>query len=290
MIGAALGVLPAHFSEDFTMSHQNILLLGASGTIGRRVAARLNARGHSVRAASRSGDVRFDWADPDSWKGAVGNASRMYLMAPDGVSVEPSFVELAVSSGVRRIVLLSSKSIEVMKDERLMAAERIVRASGADWTIVRPDWFNQNFDEGFFREEILAGEVRLPVGALRQSFNDADDIAAVIAVALTENGHAGHTYELSGPRALSFDEAVDIIGRASGRRLRFVGTADAYIAALVERGLPEKDAKAAVDAFAALRAQGDVEPNDTVRRVTGREPKPFETYAAEAAARGAWKN
>ncbi|QRK12906.1 NAD(P)H-binding protein [Archangium violaceum] len=272
------------------MSHQNILVLGASGTIGRRVAARLHARGHSVRAASRSGDVRFDWADPDSWKGAVGNASRMYLMAPDGVSVEPSFVELAVSSGVRRIVLLSSKSIEVMKDERLMAAERTVRASGADWTIVRPDWFNQNFDEGFFREEILAGEVRLPVGDLRQAFNDADDIAAVIAVALTEDGHVGNTYELSGPRALSFEEAVDIIGRASGRRLRFVGTADAYIAALVERGLPEKDAKAAVDAFAALREQGDVEPNDIVRRVTGREPKPFETYAAEAAARGAWKN
>ena len=116
--------------------------------------------------------------------------------------MDPSLVRLAVEQGVRHIVLLSSRGIEAMGDERLLAAERTVRESGADWTIVRPDWFNQNFDEGFFRPAVLAGELALPLGDLRQAIVDADDIAAVAAAALTEDGHAGQRYELTGPRAV----------------------------------------------------------------------------------------
>lgn len=129
-------------------------------------------------------------------------------MAPHELPVDPAFVRYAVEQGVRHIVLLSSRSIEAMGDERLLAAERTVRESGADWTIVRADWFNQNFDEGFFRPAVLAGELALPLAELRQGFVDADDIAAVAAAALTEDGHAGQRHELTGPRALSFAEAL----------------------------------------------------------------------------------
>jgi uncharacterized protein YbjT (DUF2867 family) len=88
--------------------------------------------------------------------------SRLYLLAPDGMPVDPAFVALAVARGVDRIVLQSSAAIEVMGDERLMAAERTVRGSGARWTILRPDWFNQNFDEGFFSHAVRAGELAVP--------------------------------------------------------------------------------------------------------------------------------
>jgi uncharacterized protein YbjT (DUF2867 family) len=112
-----------------------------------------------------------------------------------------------------------------MGDERLMAAERTVRKSGADWTIVRPSWFNQNFDEGVFRAAVMAGELAVPLGDLRQAFVDADDIAAVAAAALTEDGHAGQSYELTGPRALSFAEALEIVaGRRAGRSASCVPT------------------------------------------------------------------
>ena len=185
------------------MNEQPVLVLGATGTTGRRVVARLRDAGVAVRAASRQGEVRFDWSDPGSWEPAVAGTARMYLMAPHELPVDPSFVRLAVEQGVRHIVLLSSRGIEAMGDERLLAAERTVRESGADWTIVRPDWFNQNFDEGFFRPAVLAGELALPLGDLPQAFVDADDIAAVAAAALTEDGHAGQRYELTGPRALS---------------------------------------------------------------------------------------
>jgi uncharacterized protein YbjT (DUF2867 family) len=271
------------------MGDKPVLVLGATGTTGRRVTERLRAAGVEVRAASRHGEVRFDWSDAASWEPAVAEVARMYLMAPHELPVDPSFVGRAVEEGVRHIVLLSSGGIEAMGDERLMAAERTVRESGADWTILRPDWFNQNFDEGFFQPAVLAGELALPLGEHRQAFVDAGDIAAVATAALTEDGHAGRSYEVTGPRALSFPEALAIIGRASRRSIRYRGSADDYRAAQSALGFPDEQVEQEIAAFAALREEGDAQPNSVVRRVTGREPKDFETYAAEAAAREAWR-
>ncbi|MEV0585699.1 NAD(P)H-binding protein [Nonomuraea sp. NPDC050310] len=259
-----------------------MLVLGATGTIGRRVAAMLEAGGNAIRVASRHTPIPFDWSDRKTWRPALEGIERMFLMAPDGQPIEPELVAQAVRSGVRRIVLLSSGGIEVMRDERLLAAERTVKDSGVQWTIVRPSWFDQNFDEGFLREAVRAGQVAVPVGELRQPFVDAGDIAAVVVAALTRDGHEGRSYEVTGPRALSFADAVAVISRAAGREVRFDGTPEAYLAAMRAAGLPEEQVKADLEAFAALRAHGDAEPTDVVRQVTGRDPKPFETYAAEA--------
>jgi uncharacterized protein YbjT (DUF2867 family) len=212
----------------------------------------------------------------------------MYLMAPHEQPVDPRFVHLAVDRGVRRIVLLSSGGIEVMGDERLMAAERTVRESGAEWTILRPDWFNQNFDEGFFQPAVLAGELAMPLGDHRTAFVDADDIAAVAAAALSEDGHAGRSYDVTGPRALSLPEVLEIIGRAAGRSIRYRGTAEAYRQAQAAFGFPAEQTEQEIAAFTALRETGDAQPNRLVSELTRREPKDFEAYAKQAAARDAW--
>ncbi|MDH2425666.1 NmrA family NAD(P)-binding protein [Sphaerisporangium sp. TRM90804] len=272
------------------MSRQPILVLGATGSTGRRVAARVRDAGFPVRAASRRGTVRFDWADPATWEPATAGAAAMYLMAPHELPVDPAFVRCAVEQGVRRVVLLSSRAIEAMGDHRLMAAERTVRESGAGWTILRPDWFGQNFDEGFFRPAVMAGELAMPLGNLRQVFVDAGDIAAVAATALTEDGHEGRHYEPTGPRALSFPEALEIITRVSGRPVSYRGTPDDYLAAQAALGIPAEQTQQEIKAYAALRDLGDGHPTPDVRQVTGRDPKPFETYAAEAAAQGAWRD
>ncbi|GAA1998154.1 NAD(P)H-binding protein [Nocardiopsis rhodophaea] len=266
------------------------MVLGATGSTGRRVTALLREAGNPVRAASRRGEVRFDWTDPGTWETALDDAWGMYLMAPDGLPIDPAFVARAVERGVERIVLLSSRNIEALGDERLMAAERTVRNSGVEWTIVRADWFNQNFDEGFFRPDIMAGRVVMPVGDVRQGFVDADDIAAVAVAALTEEGHAGRSYEVMGPRALTFAEAVETIARASGREVRFLGTDEDYAAARAAAGADPAVTAAEIAALRALRGLGDVEPNWVVERVTGRPAKDIEAYAAEAAARGAWRD
>ncbi|WP_433266980.1 NAD(P)H-binding protein [Actinosynnema sp. CS-041913] len=270
------------------MTEQPILVLGATGTTGRRVAARLAARGHVVRGASRHGVVRFDWSDAGTWRPALAGVRSVYLMAPHELPVEPAFVREAVGQGVRRLVLLSSRAVEEMGDERLLAAESTVRESGVEWTVVRADWFNQNFDEGFFRPAIEAGELAVPVGDTRQGFVDADDIAAVAVAALTEAGHEGKTYEVTGPRGLTFGEALDIIGEASGRRLTFRGSADEYRAQQAALGMPEEQTEQEVIAYRQLTGLGHpggarqkVEPTtDTVATVTGRPPIDFADYAA----------
>ena len=274
------------------MSDQLTLVLGATGRTGRRVVDALRRDGHAVRPASRHPGgpdaARFDWDDAGTWQPALDGASALYLMAPDGTPVDPAFVPAAVDLGVRRIVLLSSSAVEEMGDQRLLDAERLVRSSGVEWTVLRPSWFDQNFDEGFFRPAVMDGEVLMPVGDLRQAFVDADDIAAVAAAALTTDGSAGQVLEVRGPQALTFAEAVTTVARAGGRDVRFTGEPAAYREALTAAGRPPEVTQAELDAFAALRRRGDDEPNDVVQRIAGRPPTSFADYAAAAAARGAW--
>ncbi|MFJ2738207.1 SDR family oxidoreductase [Streptomyces sp. NPDC087440] len=268
--------------------HSPVLVLGARGITGRRVAARLRDAHHPVRAASRDSAVAFDWHDDTTWEPALTGAERVYLMLPHELPLAPDFVHRAVAAGVRRLVLLSSRGIEEMGDDRLMAAEQLVRTSGVDWTVVRADWFNQNFDEGIFREAVLDGTLALPLGECRQTFVDADDIAAVAVAALTEDGHAGHTHEVTGPEALSFADALALIGDAADLSVDFRGDQDSYRTTGRSQGRPAEDVEHEIAAYAALAALGDAHPTDTVLRITGHPPKRFATYAKEVAAAGGW--
>jgi uncharacterized protein YbjT (DUF2867 family) len=272
------------------MSDGPVLVLGATGTTGRRVARLLRNSGREVRPASPSAAVPFEWEDETTWDAAINGAGAMYLMAPDGVPVDPAFIRRATDRGVKRIVLLSSMAIEAMGDERLMAAEQVVRESGAEWTIVRANWMNQNFDEGFFRDAVMGGQLAVPVGDVRQAFVDAGDIAAVATAALTDASHAGQTYEATGPEALSFQEAAETVGAAAGQGIRFLGTADGYLAAMEAVGLPREQLLAEVESYAGLRELGDQAPTDVVERVTGRPAKSLAAYAADAAKAGAWQS
>lgn len=126
------------------------LVTGASGIVGRRVVSRWRTRGLVVRAASRSGTPPFEWADPRTWEAVLDGVRRLVLISPEGVPIHPDFLPAAAAAGVERVSLLSDKGAEVMQVDRLLEAERLVRTSGLAWTVVRPDWFNQNFDESFF--------------------------------------------------------------------------------------------------------------------------------------------
>lgn len=271
------------------MTEQPIVVFGATGTVGGRVAAALRSAGKTVRAASRRADVRFDWTDRSTWAPTLDGARALFLMAPDDQLVEPDLVAQAAASGVEHVVLLSSEGIEVMGDERLMDAERAVRSSGLDWTIVRPTWFDQNFDEGFLREAVLSGTVTLPLRDSRYAFVDASDIAAVVATSLTAPGHTGRTHVVTGPELLTFGAAVRTIADASGRPVTYAGEPEDHLAAAAARGVAPEVAQAGLAAFDALCRHPELsQATDTVRVVAGREPISFAAYAARAAAAGAW--
>lgn len=276
---------------------KTILVLGATGKTGGRVASRLRRLGVVVRAASRSGQTRFDWGDEGTWEPALDGADVAYLVdsqGPDAARTLGAFSELAVENGVGRLVLLSARDWAVSGGEGLLAGERAVaravERAGGEWTILRPTWFAQNFSESpFLRDPVLDGEVVVSAGEGLEPFIDAEDIAEVAVAALTEDGHAGQTYELSGPRLLSFREAVAEIAGATGRDIRYVPVGPkAYEAYATERGTPDDLAGALNMLYGWIRGGRNAHLSDGVRRVLGREPRDFADYVGATAAGGAW--
>ena len=264
-----------------------ILVLGGTGTVGSRVSTRLRDAGHDTRVASRHTPQPFDWAQPGTWDAALAGVTTMFVLLPDQTGMPEEFLPAALRAGVRRVVLHSDRGLEVMGLTGLQETERWVRDSELDWTIVRPDWFHQDF-ETFFRQPVLDGRLCVPVGDVRQGFIDADDIAAVEVAALTGDGFSGQMLELTGPRALSFAEAAAEITRATGREIRFDGTEDAFREAMTADGLPAEVIDMLAGSYAALAARGDTAPTGVVEKVLGRPGRDFTDYVAAAAARGVW--
>jgi uncharacterized protein YbjT (DUF2867 family) len=254
------------------------------------VAQRLKARGVPTRVGSRSGEPPFDWGDEATWAPALHNVGSAYvsyypdLAVPGARETVRSFAELAVESGIRRLVLLSGRG-----EEEAQRTELAVREVGAEWTVVRCAWFSQNFSENYLLEPILGGEVVLPAGDVPEPFVDADDIADVAVAALTEAGHARQIYELTGPRLLTFEDAIGEIAGATGRKIRYVPVSvEEYASMLSEQGVPAEFVGLLTYLFSEVLDGRNAYLTDGVRRALGREPKDFRAYARDAAATGIW--
>jgi uncharacterized protein YbjT (DUF2867 family) len=266
------------------------LVLGGTGKTGRRVVERLAARGLPTRVGSRSGEPPFDWEERATWAPALKDVESVYvsyypdLAAPGAAATVRSFVELAVESGIRRLVLLSGRG-----EEEAQASEQTVRDSGADWTILRSSWFNQNFSEDFLLDGVLSGVLALPVDGVQEPFVDADDIADIATAALAEPEHTGQVYELTGPRLLTFAEAVQEIAEATGRELRFQSMPmDEYATLLAQYGVPAETVSLLTYLFSEVLDGRNASLSDDVQRALGRQPQDFRDYARHTAATGVW--
>lgn len=269
---------------------KSTLVLGGTGKTGRRIVERLSARGVPVRTGSRSGVPPFNWEDRETWAPALRGMASVYLTyypdlaVPGAAATVGAFAEMAVSSGVRRLVLLSGRG-----EEGAQMGEQAVQASGAEWTVVRSSWFCQNFSEGNFLGMVLGGEVALPAGSVPEPFVDLDDVADVAVAALTEHGHAGKLYELTGPRLLTFAEAVGEIARATGRDIRYTQLSmEQFVDALNAEGEPEEVVSLLAYIFSEVLDGRNAHIADGVQRALGRAPRDFSEFARRAAASGAW--
>jgi uncharacterized protein YbjT (DUF2867 family) len=277
------------------MSNDHILVLGATGKTGRRVAARLRLQNARVRAASRSSSTRFDWSAPDTWDRALEGITAVWVVPPQVPGPVHEFVTRAEAAGVRRLVVLSGRGSDTWGDATfgldMRSAEDAVRGSALEWTVLRSSNFAQNFDEDLFHAPLLAGELALPAGAVPEPFVDVQDVADAAAAVLTGDGrHAGRVYELTGPRALTFAEAVELIARASGREITYKQLSPAeYTAALVEQGWPAEAAHHLTEMFTIMERGLLATGTGDVASVLGREPRTFEDYVVRAAAAGAWR-
>jgi len=268
----------------------NTLVLGGNGKTGRRVAERLKSRGLPVRIGSRTAEPAFDWEDQNTWQAALQDIANVYisfypdLAVPGAAEAIRAFTDQAVQSGVQRLVLLSGRGEEVAQH-----CEQIVQQAGVDWTILRSSWFSQNFSEAFLRDLVLSGELALPAGNVKEPFIDADDIADVAVAALTEDGHAGKLYEMTGPSLLTFTEVVEEIAKTTGRDIHYVQIShDDFVAGLKAQSVPADMVSLLDYLFTTVLDGRNAHLNDGVQRALGRQPRDFATYVRDAAATGAW--
>ena len=273
---------------------RQVLVLGATGKTGSRVAGRLSAHGASVRTAARSGaDVHFDWDDQATWEEVLSGATGLYLVSPvlriDFAGLVGQFLDQAERAGVGHVTYLSAYGMEYAPAEvALRAVELDLAARGSlVSTVIRPAWFMEDFSETFLRP--VNGEIVVPAGDGAEAFVSVEDIAAVAAVTLTEpEKHAGRAYAPTGPQALTMAKAAGMISAAAGRAITYRDTdREEWIAAMVGSGMPAEYAQVLRLLTATLAGGNGARPNDDVLDVTGTAPVTFAGFAAKTAP--AWK-
>jgi uncharacterized protein YbjT (DUF2867 family) len=283
--------------EDECMNNtptNRILVLGATGKTGSRVAGRLSAQGACVRTAARStADVHFDWDNRATWEEALDGATGLYLVSPilriDFAGLVGQFLDQAERAGVRHVTYLSAYGMEYAPTEvALRAVELDLAARGSlASTVIRPAWFMEDFSETFLQP--VNDQIVVPAGDGAEAFVSVDDIATVAVVTLTEpEKHAGRAYAPTGPQALTMTQAADLISAAAGRTISYRDTdREEWIIAMVSSGLPADYAQVLRALTATVANGGGARPNSDVLDVTGTAPVTFAEFAAKTAP--AWK-
>lgn len=272
------------------MTETKVLVLGGKGKTGRRVAEKLVKLGIDIHIGSRTENPAFDWEDPKTWTDALEGINTVYitfqpdLAVPTAPKVIEDFTKQAVESGVQKMVLLSGRG-----EQEAQVCEQIVMNAGADWTIVRASWFNQNFSESFFLDPILAGHVALPRGETLEPFIDVNDIADVVVEALLHETHHGQVYELTGPRLLTFKEVTAEISKATHRDIQFTSlTIDEYMEMLRTHQVPEDYRWLINYLFTEVLDGRNSTLTHDIEKVLGRKAKDFTAYVKETAKTGIW--
>jgi uncharacterized protein YbjT (DUF2867 family) len=267
-----------------------VLVLGGTGKTGRRIVERLRARHLPVRVGSRSGNPPFDWENRSTWAPALEGVRSVYLTyypdfaLPGALEATEAFTELAMSGGVRRLVLLSGRGEPLAE-----RGEQVLRDTGADLTILRSTWFMQNFSEDYMLEHVLGGEIRLPAGDVPTPFLDADDIADAAVAALTDERHVGRLYELTGPRSVTMDEVAAETSEATGREIRYVPVSiEQHAAEAAEHGAPPELIDLLSYLFSEVMDGRNAGTTDGVKRALGREAGDFRDFARATASSGVW--
>jgi uncharacterized protein YbjT (DUF2867 family) len=270
------------------------LVLGSTGKTGSRVVTALNNRGLPVRTAGRSrADVTFDWSRRDNYGPALDSVGRVYLVAPvmrlDFAEDVSAFLDEAEAAGVQHVTFLSAYGMEHAPDEVATRSVELdlLRRQRIGHTILRPAWFMQNFSETFLKP--IDGAILVPTGDGAEAFIDAEDIAAVAATTLADpQAHAGASYSLTGPEALTVAEAAAIISDETGQTIKHIDLdRSAWIAGAIANGVPSEYGAVLRQLTETIASGHGSRPNGIVEKITGTRAHTFRNFAHNSAK--AWK-
>ena len=285
-----------------------IFVTGGTGTVGSRLMPLLLAKGEQVRLFSRdvdkartqvgerAGIIQGDLRDPDAVRAALDGSDRIFLLTGshaatsepgDQLQLEENVIAAAKDASIRRVVKVSvvgadeQSPLQYARGHRKV--EKELEASGLAYTLLRCTAFMQNFFE-----TVADGSIYTSAQDGRVPLVDARDIAAVAAVALTEDGHEGRIYDVTGPEAITYDEAARTLSEATGERITHVRVPEeGVVAGMTNAGLPEWLARDLAAQYAMFAAGAGGEPSGDVAAVTGRSARSLRAFADEEFVAGA---
>ncbi|ARO24587.1 NAD(P)-dependent oxidoreductase [Rhizobium sp. S9] len=271
-----------------------ILVLGATGTVGRHVVDRLLAKGEAVKAASRAGKpvaaaegVAFDYARPGTFGPALEGVDRAYVLLASGyVDSKGLLLPVIEAAAARKVKVVLQSVIGVDADDSIpyRQVEIALEKSGTPYVILRPNWFSDNFHT-FWKPGIDHGQIALPAAEGKSSFIDARDIAASGVAVLTSSSFDGKAFNLTGPEALSYAEAAAILSEAIGKPVTYNAVSDeSFIEMLTGAGVPAGYASFLASIFYPVRQNWTAIVTGDVETLTGKAPRSLKTYAADYAA------
>jgi uncharacterized protein YbjT (DUF2867 family) len=279
-----------------------IVITGATGTVGRALLADLAHRGYRPKALVRPGSgavaepfadvVAVDLTQPDTVRDALAGARQLFLLTPlhpRQDRLQRGVIDAARSAGVAHVVKLSALGADPVARTLIQRqhgrADAALIESGMEYTLLRPNAFMQNAMQWLATIEKLDAIV-MPAGDARVSMIDARDVAAVAAKALTEPGLERAVLDLTGPEALSYAELAGCLSDVCGRPIRHLDLEPTEAAsAMRAAGMPDWAVQARLELYATYRA-GEAEPvTTTVSDLIGRPARRFVSFAAELCAR-----
>jgi uncharacterized protein YbjT (DUF2867 family) len=279
-----------------------ILVIGATSKIGSELIELLSQHGQDVRALVRAAEgpmaegvvsVVGDLADPESLVGAMRGAEKLFLLSSphrDAIQWHRNAIDAAAAAGVRLVVRSSIIGADADSDAEFVSAhvisDRYLEDSGLDYVVLRPNLFQQNIPESTIPTIDGDGNFYLNAGDARISMTDTRDVAAVASVVLTQPGHAGAHYDVTGPEALSYADVAERLSAVMGRPIAYVDVPDeAARQALLGFGLDDWFAGALVGLYQDYRRSGPSgyasRVTDTVERITGQPPRSLDRLLSE---------
>jgi uncharacterized protein YbjT (DUF2867 family) len=281
-----------------------ILVIGGRSKIGSALIESLRARGERVRAlirgqeagAAAEADVETvvgDLAQPDSLRAAMSGVEKVFLLSSphrDAVSWYRNAIDAASAAGVGLLVRSSILGADRDSPAEFVNAhttcDRYLERSGLDHVILRPNLFLQNVPESTIPSIDENGNFYVNAGDARISMIDTRDVAEVASVVLTESGHEGRGYDVTGPEALSYQDVAAKLSAALGRPINYVDAPDEAVAStLLSFGLDQWFVGALVGLYQDYRRSGTSGyasvVTDTVQRLTGTPARSLDALLTE---------
>lgn len=268
-----------------------ILVIGATGQIGRQLVAELVAKGEKVKAASRKATpvkgaeaATLDLSEPSGLPAALDGVDRLFLLVPGGtmnpVELTAPVIKAAAERNIK-VVLMTVIGVDADDSIPYRQIELALIKTGVPYVILRPNWFADNF-QTYWIHGVKSGTIAVPAGDGKSSFINVRDIAASAAAALTTSKHDGKAFNLTGPEALSYAQAADILSRVLGRKIAYQATDDAtFVNGLTSAGVPADYANFLASIFHPVREGWTAQVTDDVRTLTGKTPRNVEQYARD---------